>query len=218
MSGDPSGRMLVAVTEPIARSTVHWCASLIENLAGVRVEVLELEPGALWEADARLTAFLGNVGVLFLPHASPEVACQVRAMAGVPVLTGQDTTAIALAAAVSTTLARTGRAPGSSQVVIAGADALRILCPLLMVGGASTVTTWNLIRQRVSSRTRPRAGGGGRYQQVAEPGQSIHAPLSPRSIICPTFSAAARCVRQSVVPQHTSRMGPETLRVNSWSK
>ena len=74
---------------------------MIENLAGMRAEVLELEPGALREADARLTAFSGHVDALFLPHTSPEVACR-RAMAGVPVLTGQDTTAIALAAAVST--------------------------------------------------------------------------------------------------------------------
>jgi hypothetical protein len=55
-------------------------------------QVLELEPGALRQTGARLTAFSGHVGALFPPHAPPEVACQVRALAGVPALTGQDTT------------------------------------------------------------------------------------------------------------------------------
>lgn len=151
MSGDRSEPVMIVVgtrraagTESISRSTPHRCAALIEDLAGTRTDVLNIDPDAPQQAHAELSALPAEVGALFLPHASPEVAGRVRALVDVPVLTWQDTTAIALAAAVSTTLARAGRAPRSSQVVIAGADALPILCPLLMMSGAGTVTTWNL--------------------------------------------------------------------------
>jgi hypothetical protein len=125
-------------------SLPHQCAALISNLVGVRAEVLALDPGAPHEVEAVLDALPADTGAIFLPDAPPEVACRARAQAGVPVLTGQDTIGIALAAAVSTTLVRAGRAPRAGQVVIAGADALPILCPLLMVGEVGTVTTWNL--------------------------------------------------------------------------
>lgn len=108
-------------------------AALIGDLAGMRTRVVAVED----------EPFPADVGVLFLPEARPEFVCRARAVTGVPVLTGQDTTAIALAAVLLTTLSRAGRTPRSSQVVIAGADALPVLCPLLMVSGIGSVTTWN---------------------------------------------------------------------------
>jgi malic enzyme len=146
MSGDRSGRLVVVVGTSGAadtESTPRRCAALVEDLAGAHAQMVIIDPDTPQQARAELSALPAEVGALFLPDASHDVACQARALMQMPVLTGQDTTAIALAAAVSTTLARAGRAPRSSQVVIAGADTLPILCPLLMVGGAGTVTTWN---------------------------------------------------------------------------
>lgn len=141
MSGGRSDRTVAVIgTSAGAESSLRRYATLIEDLAGTRAQVLVLDPDAPQEIVALLPA---GVGALFLPDTPPEVACRVRALARVPVLTGQDTTAIALAAAVSATLARAGRVPRSSQVMIAGAAALPVLCPLLMISGVGTVTTWN---------------------------------------------------------------------------
>ena len=58
-------------------------------------------------------------------------------------ITGQDVAAIALAAAVLTTLARADHTPSSSRVVIAGAEHLPQLCPLLMACGIGDIASWN---------------------------------------------------------------------------
>lgn len=118
-------------------------AALIEDLAGLPVRVLPLDVGDPAQADASLRSLSAEIGAIFLPHVREEFTCRARALTSTPVLTDQDTTAIALAAAVLTTLARAGRAPRASQVVIAGADTMPILCPLVMLSGVGTVTTWN---------------------------------------------------------------------------
>lgn len=126
-------------------SVLRRYSTLIRDVAGLRTHALALDASVPPQFEAALRALPDEVGVLFLPTASSEFACRVRAVADSrPVLTGQDTTAIALAAALLTTLTRAGRAPRASQVVIAGADALPILCPLLVACGVGSVTTWSL--------------------------------------------------------------------------
>lgn len=98
------------------------CATLLEDHARVVT---------LTEAPADVIVLPDGTGE---PPASP----------GVPVVTGQDVTAIALTAEVLTTLARAGRAPRSAQVVVAGARALPVLGPLVMLAGIGQVTTWHV--------------------------------------------------------------------------
>lgn len=116
--------------------------ALIEDLAGLRGLELHLDHDPR-RAAAGLRGLPSEVGALFLPHVRRDFACRARDLTDVPVVTDQDTTAIALAAALLTTLTRAGRTPRASQVVIAGAGTLPILCPLLMVCGVGSVTTWN---------------------------------------------------------------------------
>jgi len=118
-------------------------AALIEDLAGLPAHMVPLDVDDPRQTDASLRGLPPEVGAIVLPHARPEFACRARALTGIPVVTDQDTTAIALAAALLTALARAGRTPRASQVVIAGADTLPILCPLLIVAGVGAVTTWN---------------------------------------------------------------------------
>lgn len=127
-----------------AQSIVRRYATLIDHLAGLPVRVLSPDAGGAQHVEAELRDLPPDVGAIFLPHARPEFACQVRALTGGrPVLTDQDTTAIALTAALLTTLSRASRVPRASKVVIAGADTLPILGPLLMVCGVGDITTWN---------------------------------------------------------------------------
>lgn len=146
VTAEPRPEHLVAVVSDggaVAPSARRY-AALIEDLAGLPVRVLGPAGGGEQQDETDLRAFPPEVATIFLQHARPEFACQVRALAGWrPVLTDQDTTAIALAAALLTTLSRAGRAPRASKVVIAGADNLPILCPLLMVCGISDITTWS---------------------------------------------------------------------------
>ncbi|WP_235022414.1 hypothetical protein [Amycolatopsis alkalitolerans] len=58
-------------------------------------------------------------------------------------MTEQDTTAIALTAALLTTLRRSGIPPDSTRVVVAGTEKLPTLVPLLMATGIGDITSWN---------------------------------------------------------------------------
>jgi malate dehydrogenase (oxaloacetate-decarboxylating) len=99
------------------------CRTLLETQAGLRVITAD---SATAPADALLC-----------------LDAVRQAPPGVPVVTAEDTTAIALAAALTTTLARAGARPRSGHVVIAGADTLPLLFPLVMLGGIGQVTKWN---------------------------------------------------------------------------
>jgi hypothetical protein len=93
--------------------------------AAILVRGLGKRFGSVTAAHTQLRDLPAEVGAIFLPHTRPEFAYAARALAdGPPVLTSQDTTAIALTAAVLTTLTRAGRAPRSSRVVIAGANTI----------------------------------------------------------------------------------------------
>lgn len=111
---------------------------LIEDQTGLHVRVLPLDA----DLHAEIHDLGGDAGALFLPHVRPEVAHAARTVS-LPVLTSADTTAIALTAAVSNTLSRAGRKPAVGRVVIVGADAVPVLCPLLMVAGIGEITVWN---------------------------------------------------------------------------
>lgn len=120
---------------PVARSL-----AVIDELAGTPVRVVPLDLDApTGIVPARL---LADVGVVFLPNARPDAAGELSSLVRAPVVTDRDTTAIALTARVLATLTRFGRPPRAGRVVIAGADTMPVLCPLLLAAGIGDITTW----------------------------------------------------------------------------
>jgi hypothetical protein len=132
-------RVVAVVGDTATATRVHRYAALIEDLAGVPCQVILLddpdpspaELGQLLPFDTGAVILTGTRTPLVGDAASP-----------LPVLAGRDIVAIAVTAALLTTLSRRGRAPRDSRVVIAGADTLPILCRLLVTAGVGDITTW----------------------------------------------------------------------------
>ncbi|GAB3900149.1 hypothetical protein GCM10029964_087090 [Kibdelosporangium lantanae] len=112
--------------------------ALIQDMADVPARVMPLDGADVRTALRDLPA---DVGAVFLPHAPPDHSPGDN---GLPLLTGRDSTAIALSAAVLTTLTRAGHPPRTSRVLIAGANTVPLLSPLLMVAGVGDITTWSM--------------------------------------------------------------------------
>lgn len=131
-------RAVVAVVGGIGATTavLRRYAALVEEQAGLPTRVIA--------SDYGLHSLPSGTSAVLLVRATPEREQKARdAITGVPVLTDQDTTAIALAAALLTTLARAGRTPETSRVVIAGANTMPLLNPVLLTAGIRDITTWN---------------------------------------------------------------------------
>lgn len=138
---DGSGIAGGAVATPLSPALARH-AALIEERAGLATKVMALA------SDRHMSNVLdglpGDVGAVFLPHTDHRRAVRAQSVAGgLPVVTEQDTTAIALTAALLTTLSRVGCAPALAQVVVAGEQSVPILCPLLIAAGIGDLTTWN---------------------------------------------------------------------------
>lgn len=111
-------------------------AAIVEDQAGAVTRVVA--------SDYGLPALPPGTRAVLLVRATPERAQKARdSVVGVPVLTDQDTTAIALTAALLTTLTRAGRTPQASRVVVAGANTMPMLNPVLLTAGVRDITTWN---------------------------------------------------------------------------
>ena len=121
-------------------------ATLIHDLTGLPVLALPVTAQDATELAARLMALPGNVGAAFLTETDPARARAAQHMVeqrgGPVVITDQDTTAIALAAATVTALRRAGRTTAGSQVVIAGSDTMPVLGSLLMAVGVGDIGSW----------------------------------------------------------------------------
>ncbi len=117
--------------EPLLR----LLATMIHELTDLPTEFLAVEPGRLQTAVDELP---GVTGAVFLPYVKPAA---IPAAPGL--VTDWDTTAIALTAALLTTLSRAGRPPRRSRVVIAGAARMPLLGQLVVATGVGEVTTWN---------------------------------------------------------------------------
>lgn len=131
------GEAVVAVVGGLGATT-----ATLRRYAATIEEQAEL-PTRVIASDFGLHDLAPDTGAVVLVRAAPARARQVRdVITGVPLLTDQDTTAIALTAALLTTLGRAGRTPQSSRVVIAGADTMPMLCPLLLAAGFRDITTW----------------------------------------------------------------------------
>jgi malate dehydrogenase (oxaloacetate-decarboxylating) len=124
-------------------SVLRQEATLIQDLAGLSTRVISLDPDGSQRIQEVLDHLPSEVGAVFLTHTESHRALEAQSAVSRPVVTDQDTTAIALSVALLTTLGRRGRAPQASRVVIAGAQSMPILCPLLMVAGLGDITSWN---------------------------------------------------------------------------
>jgi hypothetical protein len=101
--------------------------------------------------DGRLTPAFTKLpaeeGAVFLANADPAQAHRpqqmLRNLPGVPVVTDQETSAVALTAALLTSVNRTGLRPGASRVVLVEADTLPILRPLLAAAGFVGLAQWS---------------------------------------------------------------------------
>jgi hypothetical protein len=163
----PSSDGVVAVVGGIAATTtvLRRYAAVVEDQAGLPTRVIA--------SDYGLHNLPPDTGVVLLVRATPEREQRARdSLVGVPVLTDQDTTAIALTAALLTTLTRAGNAPETSRVVIAGANTMPLLNPVLLTAGIRDITTWNPVDALSFPLRRVAAaadavinlvGGGGRF-------------------------------------------------------
>nr|WP_157528651.1 hypothetical protein [Kibdelosporangium sp. MJ126-NF4] len=125
-------------------AVLHEYSALIRDVAGLPTVVMPLVADAPRQSHTTLDNLPSSVGAVFLPHVTPERAHMARLAAGeTPVVTEHDTTAIALTAALLTTLTHAGRPLNSSRVVIAGANTMPMLSPLLVTTGIGDITTWN---------------------------------------------------------------------------
>lgn len=143
---DPSAetgtdRVVAVVADTATAVQAHRYATLIEDLAGVPSRVILLDgPDPRPAGQGQLPPDTGAV-VLIGAHDAPT-SRPADAAGRSPMLTEQDIAAIAVTAALLTCLSRRGRAPRASRIVIAGADALPMLCRLLVAAGVGDITTW----------------------------------------------------------------------------
>jgi malic enzyme len=119
---------------------------LIHDLTGLPAHPLMVTATDDDHLAASLRGLPADIGAIALTHTDPARARAaqqtLRAVGGLPVVTDEDTTAIALAAAVLTSLARAGSTPLASKVVIAGAEHLPGMCALLMAVGIGDIVSW----------------------------------------------------------------------------
>ncbi|MFE0021075.1 hypothetical protein [Amycolatopsis sp. NPDC059021] len=138
MRGERTRRIAVVCEAGAAESPAREYVELISGLAGIPARVLV---GA-----SSGTALAGEYGAILLAHpgaGAASAARRVRAASGLYVLSDQDAAAIAVTGALLATLARRGRAPRDARVVIAGAELLPGLAPLLIASDIRDVTLWN---------------------------------------------------------------------------
>ncbi|MFD9894079.1 hypothetical protein ACFWY9_32420 [Amycolatopsis sp. NPDC059027] len=138
MRGARTRRIAVVGSGAAAESVAREYAELISGLAGIPAKVLDgADHGTISSAE---------YGAILLVHpgaGAASAARRLRAATGLYVLSDQDATAIALTGALLATLARRGRAPRDVRVVIAGAERLPGLAPLLIAADVRDVTLWN---------------------------------------------------------------------------
>jgi malate dehydrogenase (oxaloacetate-decarboxylating) len=181
-------------------------ATLIEDQAGLSARVIA--------SDYGLHGMSSDVGAVVLVGVAPERERKARnSIVDVPVVTDQDAAAIALTAAVLTSLVRGDRTPQASKVVIAGADAMPALSPALSTAGVRDITTWNpadalmLPLRRVAAAADVvinLVGGGGLF---AWPRHAAPAVIVPDPVRDPSLALPG--LVQTLVRHRHARLTPE---------
>ncbi|RJQ89123.1 hypothetical protein [Amycolatopsis panacis] len=118
------------------------CVEVISGLAGIPARAI-----VLGKVDsAQLLRIARDHPAILLTHTEPARARTAQQGLGAEhcVLTDQDATAIALAAAVRSVLAGRGRTPEDTRILVAGARMLPAVTTLLIAGRTRDLALWNL--------------------------------------------------------------------------
>lgn len=126
-------------------------ADVIQGLARVPT-VVAVATGSDTPARfaTRIQQLPAAIGAVFLTRSDPARARTVQQLveqAGRQqrlVVTEEDATAIALTAAAGVYLHRIGRDPHRCRILVAGADQMPILSPLLLASGFADIMLWNI--------------------------------------------------------------------------
>lgn len=123
-------------------------AALIQERTGLSVRAVPLIACDAEDLTAQMRALTADAGAIFLTRTDPARARAARLafqeVEGPPVVTDADVTAINLTATLLTAIARAGHQPADGRVVVAGADMLPELCPLLIAAGVGDISSWNV--------------------------------------------------------------------------
>jgi hypothetical protein len=121
-------------------------AELVREHIGMAATAVLVTADNVEELTAELRRLAPGFGAVYLLHTD-----QVRARAAqhllsdtVPVITDRQTTAVALVAALLTTLDRAGIAPAAGRVVIAGTERNPLVATLAAAVGIGEIDSWGL--------------------------------------------------------------------------
>jgi hypothetical protein len=148
--GDGSAHPRTGATRPLA-TALAADADAIERLGGVRAVAVPVPAGG--EALAtRLRELPADVAAALITRTEPGRARATQhrlgAEAGRPVLTEEDTNAIALTASALAYLRSIGHRPSAARVLVAGASHMPVLTPILVGCGIHEVDMWNQSDER----------------------------------------------------------------------
>jgi len=124
-------------------------ADVIQGLARVpTVVAIATSSDTTAQFATRIQQLPAGIAAVFLTRTEPARARTVRRLveqAGGQrlVVTEEDATAIALAAAAGVYLHRLGRDPHRCRILVAGSDQMPILSPLLLASGFPDISLWN---------------------------------------------------------------------------
>lgn len=143
VDGGLPGRYLASgavITDSTAR-----CVTLLEELADLRAIVAPLIAGDT--ARAVCNALPADIAAVYLTSIDPRPADVIQAELArtrrLPVITNEQTTAIALTVAVLNLLTQAGKSPSASRLVIVESSPMPTLCPLLVAVGIGDITNWH---------------------------------------------------------------------------
>lgn len=123
--------------------------SLLEGLAQVPVLAHPVAAPDVEQIVTLIGQLPDSVAAVLLTRTDPArargVQRRVEQAGGPPVLSDEDTRAIALTAAAAAYLRRLDRNPHSARILVAGVIAMPILTPLLIAAGFPDITMWNSV-------------------------------------------------------------------------
>jgi malate dehydrogenase (oxaloacetate-decarboxylating) len=121
--------------------------ALLERLAQVPVIAHRVTEPNVEDFVTQIGQLPDSVAAVFVTRTDPVRARMVQRRleqaGGPPVLSDEDTSAIALTAATLAYLNRIGRDPLGARILVADASGMPILTPLLIVTGFPDITMWN---------------------------------------------------------------------------
>ncbi len=173
-------------------------AQAIREHTGVPASAFAVRSRNAGELSVALRSLPDEVEAVYLTGADPAKARaaqrDVAAGGGLPVITEEETAAIAMAAAVLVRSRRLHVAPFAAKVVVAGSDTMPLLVPLLVASGIGEVLAW----RRDDAAGYPLAEIARNATAVADPagelgGSALAAPeRSARLLPLPGLFAAVR--------------------------